>query len=50
MLKNLNIPDYSKTFSIFLHDFVFSGKSIFKNFNISTNNIISVQAIKAPWY
>jgi hypothetical protein len=44
----LNIPDYSKIFSISFHKIFIFEKTIFENFNLSTNNIISVRAAKAP--
>ncbi len=40
--------EYSWIFSIFLHKIFIFEKTIFENFKISTNNIISVQAAKAP--
>jgi hypothetical protein len=44
--------EYSKIFSIFAHIILFFGKKnyIFEDFNISANNIISVETAKVTWY
>jgi hypothetical protein len=36
--------EYSNRFSIFLHKILFFEKIFFENFNISTSNLINVQA------
>ncbi len=41
---------YSDRFSIFIHKVLYFEKKILENFNISTNNLISVEAAKVLQY
>ncbi len=46
----INLPEYSKRVSRFLHTVLSFEKLCFENFGISTNNILSVEVVKVLQY